>query len=1101
MAPPTRDLGTIDFADVIASQWVDVNEFVPDLQWPLSVQMYARMRHDPKLTAILKAYSLPIRRATWAVDPAGCRDEVVQTVADDLGLPVLGQDRGPGPARRRGVSWSEHLRLALLSLTYGHMCVDEETEALTQRGWVNGDDLREGDELLTLNPETGLSEWHPCIAVHRYPGQHLVRRLDGRSHSSVTTLDHNWIVRKNSYGRAPSDRQRRVRADKSPELVFTTTAKLNANDEIIQAAPCVTLPEEAKYADAFVELVGWVLAEGSYYPGGKYFAVWQSERVNPRHVASIRGVMQRLYGPPVRSMRRGTAPHTAPMYVETFRDDKDVICWRMNRAASDPLVEVFADPKKKVVRPEFIASLTAAQLHLFIQAAMDGDGHTTASARRTFGQKEPARLDGIAMACALLGVPTTTYQVAEEHWELSLRTRVHTRPIANARRADNNRSVDVVETYEGTVWCPSVPPNRTWLARRRGTVYFTGNCFERRYEIRNGQARLVNLGERMPWTIGEIDLNPDGTIKQVKQEYGVAKAMPANRLVWYAHEREGATWTGRSLLRPAYGPWLLKHELWRVNGTGIRRFAMGVPNVEAPAGATPAQVQEAQRLASSMRVGDTAGVGLPSGFKLNITGMTGSAPDAMEMIRYLDQQMSTFALAGFLDLGQTETGSRALGESFVDLFMLSLQAVADGLADVATSGQPGMTGAVTDLVDMNWGEDEPAPRIVCTDVGKRHDLAADALTGLITAGAITADPDLEAWLRQSYRMPPRAQEDAASGRSYEYDLDFGILTINERRAQIGLPPVADGDKIAEPSNLRVAPPAPASAPAAPASGGGAGAAPTSAAARPRSPRRRRTPRDVRAAGDEDAGHRQLTTIEAASGFDPNEIQAANQTALDDLIEAWAAIQTATLAALIAQVSAAVAAGETATLAALEVDTAPAAAVLAPALIAMAGAGAGQVVAEAAAQGVKLTKPDLDEDALTTLADTIAALMGSATADAAGREALRVWTPGASGDDVAALVQTHMESLTDAWPREQLGGALWAAQAHGRWAAIDSAPDAKWIASEVLDRNTCEPCREIDGHEFESKAAAGAAYGSGGYIECLGRERCRGVLLAIWEEGQ
>jgi hypothetical protein len=827
VAVPTRDIGVIDMRDVISSQWVDINEFVPDLMWPTSVQMYGRMRHDPRLAAILKAYSLPIRRATWAVDPAGCRDEVVQVVADDLGLPILGTDTKPGPARRRGVNWQEHIRLALLSLTFGHA------------------------------------------------------------------------------------------------------------------------------------------------------------------------------------------------------------------------------------------------------------------------------------------------------------------------------------------------------------------CFERRYEIRNGQARLVNLGERMPWTIGAINLNPDGTIRDVRQEYGVTAAIPANRLVWYTHDREGATWTGRSLLREAYGPWLLKHEMWRVNATAIRRFGMGIPTVEAPAGATPGQIAEAQRLASAMRVGDTAGAGLPQGFTFKLTGLTGSAPDAVEMIHYLDQQMSTAALTGFLDLGQTETGSRALSDSLVDMFMLSLQAVADEIAAVATSGQPGLTGAVTDLVDMNWGEDEPAPRVVCTDVGRRHDLTTEALQQLLNSGALHPDDDLEAYLRNAYRLPPRKRDDIATAeRSYAYDLDYGILTIDERRAQINLPPLPDGagENLPTPSNLRYVPPDPETGPEAPtvepgavaasrrdpvltvderraqiglgplpdgqgrrlpdpapepgatppapraSTGAGSlaapapttvepardGAAPAADRARPasrrgtnqpatRQPRGRKARQaSIRAAGDPTAGHRQLTMVEAASGMDPDQIQADHDAALDELLKAWAAVQAAQVAELIEQVAAAVAAADTAALAALAVDTAAAAEVLAPALIAMAGVGAGQVVAEAASQGVDLAVPDLDEDDLTTLAETIAALMGRATSDAAGREALRVWTPGASGDEVAGLVQAHMESLTDAWPREQLGGALWAAQAQGRWAVIMSADEATYVASEVLDRGTCKNCLDIDGHEFESRAAAGAAYAAGGYIECLGRLRCRGILVARWE---
>lgn len=681
MAIPTRDIGTLDDVAILGPHWADVYEQIPDLTWPLSVQTYARMRHDPQLKAVLAAYTLPIRRATWAIDPAGCRDEVVQVVSDDLGLPILGADEEPGPARRRGVHWADHLRLALLSLVFGHM------------------------------------------------------------------------------------------------------------------------------------------------------------------------------------------------------------------------------------------------------------------------------------------------------------------------------------------------------------------PFERRYEIRGGLARLVNLGERMPWTIGEINLNGDGTLASIAQDVISSKPIPANRLVWYAHEREGAAWTGRSVLRPAYGPWLLKHEVWRVHATSIRRFGMGVPNVEAPAGGTPAQVQEAQRLASAMRAGETAGAGLPAGFKLNITGMTGSVPDALGFVRYLDQQMSTSALAGLIDLGNTTNGSRALGDNFLDLFLLSLQAVADEIAGAATSGQPGMPGIVTDIVDLNWGEDEPAPRVVCTDVGDRHEVTAESLSLLMQFGALEPDPALEAYVRKTWRLPER---DASAPMPQQQPVQA------RRRANRG--------------------------------------------------------REVRAAGDPAAGHRQLTTVEAASGMNPDAIQGAWEKALDALLKAWKAIVGDQRAQLMQQIATAVDRGDVKALANLLVDTAAAAKRLAKAMIDLARSAIQQMLDELASQGVDAPEPSVDQQHLTETASVVAAIVGAGLASAAGREALRVWRPGASGADVAGMVDDHLAGLSDAYLREQLGGALTTAQNEGRFAVLADAPEATYWASEVLDKNTCPACLELDGKQFADLAEARAAYATGGYVNCAGRLRCRGVIVATWDDG-
>jgi hypothetical protein len=115
---PTRYAGHVE--DGVYGIWLaEALEHVPDLVYPLSVATYGKMRKEPALASVLAAHWLPIRRATWTIDPSGCRPEVVQQVADDIGLPVAGQDT-PGAARVRGVSWAEHLRTALLHLVFGH---------------------------------------------------------------------------------------------------------------------------------------------------------------------------------------------------------------------------------------------------------------------------------------------------------------------------------------------------------------------------------------------------------------------------------------------------------------------------------------------------------------------------------------------------------------------------------------------------------------------------------------------------------------------------------------------------------------------------------------------------------------------------------------------------------------------------------------------------------------------------------------------------------------------------------------------------------------------------------------------------------------------
>jgi hypothetical protein len=279
--------------------------------------------------------------------------------------------------------------------------------------------------------------------------------------------------------------------------------------------------------------------------------------------------------------------------------------------------------------------------------------------------------------------------------------------------------------------------------------------FAQAYEIRQGRARLTDLAERMPSTITEIDTDDNGKLKGILQ-FGGDRLIPASSLVWYVREREGAAWQGRSMLRPAYGAWLLKHEMWRVLATSSRRFGAGVPTVHPPQGATPAEVADAARLAQSIRVGDQGGVGLPYGYAYELTGLSGSVPDTLGFVRYLDAPMGHSVLASVLNLDASPNGSRALGETLVGLLEMAWQAAAEEITDPAT-------GLAVQMVDYNFGEDEPAPRIVATDIN-RPETTVQAITDLIRVGAIVPDAPLEAWLRARYKLPDKVAEVVEQGQ-------------------------------------------------------------------------------------------------------------------------------------------------------------------------------------------------------------------------------------------------------------------------------------------------------------------------------------------------
>lgn len=278
--------------------------------------------------------------------------------------------------------------------------------------------------------------------------------------------------------------------------------------------------------------------------------------------------------------------------------------------------------------------------------------------------------------------------------------------------------------------------------------------FEQVYRIDEaGYAHLRKLAPRMPRTLAAIHVAGDGgldSIEQFKRQGNPNTKIPVSRLVAYVHDLEGANWTGNSLLRPAYKHWMLKDRLLRVQAQTIERNGMGVPRYTGPENPKDAAVdlERGLDLAKGWRSGEAAGASIPYGAKLDLVGVTGTLPDAEKAIRYHDEQIARAVLAHFLNLG-TQTGSWALGTTFADFFVASLQTLAEQIADVVTQH------VIEDIVDINFGETEPAPRLVFDEIGSRRDATAAAIKALVDAGAVVVDRQLEEFLRTAYGLPSK----------------------------------------------------------------------------------------------------------------------------------------------------------------------------------------------------------------------------------------------------------------------------------------------------------------------------------------------------------
>jgi hypothetical protein len=305
-----------------------------------------------------------------------------------------------------------------------------------------------------------------------------------------------------------------------------------------------------------------------------------------------------------------------------------------------------------------------------------------------------------------------------------------------------------------------------WALR---VLLYGHSVFEQVYRIGDdGRAYLRKLSPRPSSTIAFWDVALDGGLVGITQwppgtsfgsPLGVTSGgmktqlqMPVGQLVVYTRDPDPGVWIGNSLLRPAYKHWLLKDELIRIEATAARRNGIGVPVIKAPESVSQASVGSADlqpylNIAQRFRGGNTAGVALPFGSEFELAGIKGATIGdfVRQSIEYHDKQMALAALAHFLNLDRG--GSYALASVQESTFSQGVQQVADMIRETAQAH------VVEDLVDVNFGSDEPCPMLVIDEIGSRQDATAAALQMLVGAGIITADPRLEAFERQQMGLP------------------------------------------------------------------------------------------------------------------------------------------------------------------------------------------------------------------------------------------------------------------------------------------------------------------------------------------------------------
>ncbi|MFH8553985.1 hypothetical protein [Streptomyces celluloflavus] len=334
--------------------------------------------------------------------------------------------------------------------------MDGNTEALTGDGWKRHYELKAGDRILVICPDSKDITWQSVRKVYRDQGvTEVVHWKNSHGFNVVSSPRQQWLA-------AHRDRNGYTHFEAAARL--RTTADLSSSNRqlITGGGFSQAFAMKPSHEDPLVELVGWVITEGHYQKQRAQTGVLvaQSPKANPEKTKQIRKIK-------IHFARQGATA------TENPNSANGMINFYFGAGIGNVIREVAPD---KQITPAFLRALTLQQAERLYQTILDGDGHRTklrshdgynrTVSTENFIQKDPGRIDSYQMLAAMLGKRTC----AKPHKAKQgiFNTVTYHRPLTTARHLKDDRI-----SHSGVLWSPHTEMG-TWLARREGGTFWIG---------------------------------------------------------------------------------------------------------------------------------------------------------------------------------------------------------------------------------------------------------------------------------------------------------------------------------------------------------------------------------------------------------------------------------------------------------------------------------------------------------------------------------------------------------------------------------------------------------------------------------------------------
>ena len=283
--------------------------------------------------------------------------------------------------------------------------------------------------------------------------------------------------------------------------------------------------------------------------------------------------------------------------------------------------------------------------------------------------------------------------------------------------------------------------------------------FEKVFDIReiDGKSFVIwsKFAPRLPKSITSWETTEGELGIQQLDNSGNSASIPMEKLLVFVNEMEGENWWGTSLLRAAYKHWFIKSNLERIDSVAHERQGLGIPFVTLETNATAEDVTKAKNILKNLRASDRGYLIEYPELNVEFKDMKSSTTrDPHKSITYHNREIVLSVLAQFLDLGSGGGGSRALSEDHTNLFLQSLEAIANSIKDIVNKF------AIKELVDLNFDNVEVYPELNYTGISRVDvEKLSTAYQRFSQSGGLKATKGDDQYIRGILGLPERTEDD------------------------------------------------------------------------------------------------------------------------------------------------------------------------------------------------------------------------------------------------------------------------------------------------------------------------------------------------------